>query len=122
MKKVLIIVGGLALIGGGVYFYSKKKKEQEKANKLKAISETTPTNAPTNAPKPNVNSELSPISVAYGDDEIKLQKAKSIVKQYTGLSKSGLLAVGGEKRAFQIMTSKLKKIGYTYKDGLLKKI
>lgn len=119
MKKVLIIVGGLALIGGGVYFYSKKKKEQEKANKLKAVSETTPTNAPTNAPKPNVNSELSPISVAYGDDEIKLQKAKAIVKQYTLLSKDGLI---NEKNALKTINAKLKKIGYTYKDGLLKKI
>ena len=30
MKKVLIIVGGLALIGGVVYFYSKIKKQREK--------------------------------------------------------------------------------------------
>lgn len=117
MKNVLIIAGSLALIGGGVYFYSKKKKEEEvKANKLKALTE--PTAIPT-TPTTTVNSELSPLSVAYGDDQIKLQKAKEYVKKYVSLSKLGAV---GEKNAFKVLNAKLKKIGYTYKDGLLKKI
>ena len=116
MKNVLIIAGSLALIGGGVYFYSKKKKEEQKVNKLQALTEPTP--IPT-TPTTTVNSELSPLSVAYGDDQIKLQKAKEYVKKYVSLSKLGAIS---EKNAFKVLNAKLKKIGYTYKDGLLKKI
>ena len=116
MKNVLIIAGSLALIGGGVYFYSKKKKEEQKVNKLQALTEPTP--IPT-TPTTTVNSELSPLSVAYGDDQIKLQKAKEYVKKYVSLSKIGAI---GEKNAFKVLNAKLKKIGYAYKDGLLKKI
>jgi len=116
MKNVLIIAGSLALIGGGIYFYSKKKKEEQKVNKLQALTEPTP--IPT-TPITTVNSELSPLSVAYGDDQIKLQKAKEYVKKYVGLSK---VSAVGEKNAFKVLNAKLKKIGYTYKDGLLKKI
>jgi LPXTG-motif cell wall-anchored protein len=116
MKNVLIIAGSLALIGGGVYFYSKKKKEEQKVNKLQALTEPTP--IPT-TPTTTVNSELSPLSVAYGDDQIKLQKAKEYVKKYVSLSKVGAV---GEKNAFKVLNAKLKKIGYAYKDGLLKKI
>jgi LPXTG-motif cell wall-anchored protein len=116
MKNVLIIAGSLALIGGGIYFYSKKKKEEQKVNKLQALTEPTP--IPT-TPTTTVNSELSPLSVAYGDDQIKLQKAKEYVKKYVSLSKLGAV---GEKNAFKVLNAKLKKIGYTYKDGLLTKI
>ena len=116
MKNVLIIAGSLALIGGGVYFYSKKKKEEQKVNKLQALTEPTP--IPT-TPTTTVNSELSPLSVAYGDDQIKLQKAKEYVKKYVSLSKLGAIS---EKNAFKVLNAKLKKIGYAYKDGLLKKI
>jgi LPXTG-motif cell wall-anchored protein len=116
MKNVLIIAGSLALIGGGIYFYSKKKKEEQKVNKLQALTEPTP--IPT-TPTTTVNSELSPLSVAYGDDQIKLQKAKEYVKKYVGLSK---VSAVGEKNAFKVLNAKLKKIGYTYKDGLLTKI
>jgi LPXTG-motif cell wall-anchored protein len=116
MKNVLIIAGSLALIGGGVYFYSKKKKEEQKVNKLQALTEPTP--IPT-TPTTTVNSELSPLSVAYGDDQIKLQKAKEYVKKYVSLPKLGAIT---EKNAFKVLNAKLKKIGYTYKDGLLKKI
>ena len=113
MKNVLIIAGSLALIGGGVYFYSKKKKEEQKVNKLQALTEPTP--IPT-TPTTTVNSELSPLSVAYGDDQIKLQKAKEYVKKYVN-AKSFIIdaeAVGYNKKtkkytSFQDISQRIRR-------------
>jgi FtsZ-interacting cell division protein ZipA len=139
MKKVLIIVGGLALIGGVVYFYSKNKKAEGKDTN--ATNPTTPTTTPTSttsgtttsttsgastsgastappAPTSEVNSELAPLPVAYGQVEINLQKAQDIVrKSLKGKKWSDVL-----NSTLKTINAKVGKLGYTYKEGILTKI
>lgn len=113
MKKTIILISGALVLGVGAYIFYKKSK------KTSVSAEPQP--APKLTPEPIVTTPIS-TSVAYGIDDIKLEQARAIVKKYTNLSKGGLLAVGGKNRASLIMDAKLKKIGYQYKDGLLKKI
>jgi FtsZ-interacting cell division protein ZipA len=139
MKKVLIIVGGLALIGGVVYFYSKNKKAEGKDTN--ATNPTTPTTTPTSttsgtttsttsgastsgastappAPTSEVNSELAPLPVVYGQVEINLQKAQDIVrKSLKGKKWSDVL-----NSTLKTINAKVGKLGYTYKEGILTKI
>ena len=135
MKKVLIIVGGLALIGGVVYFYSKNKKAEGKDTN--ATNPTTPTSttsgtttsttsgastsgASTASPAPTseVNSELAPLPVVYGQVEINLQKAQDIVrKSLKGKKWSDVL-----NSTLKTINAKVGKLGYTYKEGILTKI
>jgi cytoskeletal protein RodZ len=135
MKKVLIIVGGLALIGGVVYFYSKNKKAEGKDTN--ATNPTTPTSttsgtttsttsgastsgASTASPAPTseVNSELAPLPVVYGQVEINLQKAQDIVrKSLKGKKWSDVL-----NSTLKTINAKVGKLGYTYKEGVLTKI
>lgn len=135
MKKVLIIVGGLALIGGVVYFYSKNKKAEGKDTN--ATNPTTPTSttsgtttsttsgastsgASTAPPAPisEVNSELAPLPVVYGQVEINLQKAQDIVrKSLKGKKWSDVL-----NSTLKTINAKVGKLGYTYKEGILTKI
>jgi cytoskeletal protein RodZ len=137
MKKVLIIVGGLALIGGVVYFYSKNKKAEGKDTN--ATNPTTPTTTPTTsttsgattsttsgattsatsgATTSQVNSELAPLPVVYGQVEINLQKAQDIVrKSLKGKKWSDVL-----NSTLKTINAKVGKLGYTYKEGVLTKI
>jgi cytoskeletal protein RodZ len=145
MKKVLIIVGGLALIGGVVYFYSKNKKAEGKDTN--ATNPTTPTTTPTTsttsgattsatsgattsttsgattsatsgATTSEVNSELAPLPVVYGQVEINLQKAQDIVrKSLKGKKWSDVL-----NSTLKTINAKVGKLGYTYKEGVLTKI
>jgi hypothetical protein len=133
MKKVLIIVGGLALIGGVVYFYSKNKKAEGKD--INATNPTTPTTSTTSgattsttsgattsatsgASTSQVNSELAPLPVVYGQVEINLQKAQDIVrKSLKGKKWSDVL-----NSTLKTINAKVGKLGYTYKEGVLTKI
>jgi cytoskeletal protein RodZ len=141
MKKVLIIVGGLALIGGVVYFYSKNKKAEGKDTN--ATNPTTPTTSTTSgattsttsgsttsatsgattsatsgASTSQVNSELAPLPVVYGQVEINLQKAQDIVrKSLKGKKWSDVL-----NSTLKTINAKVGKLGYTYKEGVLTKI
>jgi FtsZ-interacting cell division protein ZipA len=135
MKKVLIIVGGLALIGGVVYFYSKNKKAEGKDTN--ATNPTTPTSTTSGtttsttsgastsgastappAPTSEVNSELAPLPVVYGQVEINLQKAQDIVrKSLKGKKWSDVL-----NSTLKTINAKVGKLGYTYKEGILTKI
>jgi len=125
MKKVLIIVGGLALIGGVVYFYSKNKKAEGKDTN--ATNPTTPTTSTTSgattsatsgASTSEVNSELAPLPVVYGQVEINLQKAQDIVrKSLKGKKWSDVL-----NSTLKTINAKVGKLGYTYKEGILTKI
>jgi len=133
MKKVLIIVGGLALIGGVVYFYSKNKKAEGKDTN--ATNPTTPTTSTTSgattsttsgattsatsgATTSEVNSELAPLPVVYGQVEINLQKAQDIVrKSLKGKKWSDVL-----NSTLKTINAKVGKLGYTYKEGVLTKI
>lgn len=135
MKKVLIIVGGLALIGGVVYFYSKNKKAEGKDTN--ATNPTTPTSTTSGtttsttsgastsgastappAPTSEVNSELAPLPVVYGQVEINLQKAQDIVrKSLKGKKWSDVL-----NSTLKTINAKVGKLGYTYKEGVLTKI
>jgi len=146
MKKVLIIVGGLALIGGVVYFYSKNKKAEGKDTN--ATNPTTPTtsgattsttsgattsatsgattsttsgattSATSGASTSQVNSELAPLPVVYGQVEINLQKAQDIVrKSLKGKKWSDVL-----NSTLKTINAKVGKLGYTYKEGVLTKI
>lgn len=116
MKKTIILISGALVLGVGAYIFYKKSK------KTSVSAEPQP--APKVTPEPAMPVATTPAttSVAYGIDDIKLEQARAIVKKYTKLSKGGLLAIGGKNRASLIMDAKLKKIGYQYKDGLLKKI
>jgi hypothetical protein len=138
MKKVLIIVGGLALIGGVVYFYSKNKKAEGKDTN--ATNPTTPTTSgattsttsgattsatsgattstTSGATTSQVNSELAPLPVVYGQVEINLQKAQDIVrKSLKGKKWSDVL-----NSTLKTINAKVGKLGYTYKEGVLTKI
>lgn len=135
MKKVLIIVGGLALIGGVVYFYSKNKKAEGKdtnaTNPTTPSSTTSGTTTSTTsgastsgastappAPTSEVNSELAPLPVVYGQVEINLQKAQDIVrKSLKGKKWSDVL-----NSTLKTINAKVGKLGYTYKEGVLTKI
>ena len=129
MKKVLIIVGGLALIGGVVYFYSKNKKTEGKdtnaTNPTTRTTTSTTSGASTSgastappAPTSEVNSELAPLPVVYGQVEINLQKAQDIVrKSLKGKKWSDVL-----NSTLKTINAKVGKLGYTYKEGVLTKI
>jgi hypothetical protein len=135
MKKTIILVtGALALVGTGAYlfFKNKKKKSDILEEKKSVIASETP--AVTPQPDKNSNTELigpknsdpslltmvEKTSVAYGIDDIKLEQARAILKKY--LKIMNVKGIGGRTSYQKTMDAKLKKIGYIYQDGLLRKI
>lgn len=112
MKNTNILIGAGALVlGVGAYIFYKKNK------KTSVTAEPQP--VPKLTPEPVVTTPVS-TSVAYGLDDIKLEQARAIVKQY--IKMSNINAIGSKASYKKVMDAKLKKIGYQYKDGLLTKI
>lgn len=111
MKKTIILISGALVLGVGAYIFYKKSK------KTSVTAEPQP--APKLTPEPVVTTPVS-TSVAYGLDDIKLEQAKAILKKY--LKMMSVNGIGSRTSYQKTMDAKLKKIGYQYKDGLLKKI
>lgn len=114
MKKTIILISGALVLGIGAYMFYKKSK------KTSVSAEPQP--APKVTPEPVTPEPVTPAktSVAYGIDDIKLEQARAIVKQY--IKMSNINAIGSKASYKKVMDAKLKKIGYQYKDGLLTKI
>ena len=120
MKKNLIFfIGGVAVLGAGAYFFLRKKKTSENL-KAEAQSEVKVT------PEPELKgTEIVkdvPINI---DEKIKLEQAEAIVKKnynFLNLEVKSVFQRASQNAKKTAMLNQLKKLGYTYKDGLLTKI
>lgn len=123
-KKILIIGGGVLLLGGIAYLYftNKKKTEALLSGGASATqpSTTTPITQPSLSTPPisEVNSELNPIKVNYGQVEINLEKAQDIVRKMLKGKKWSDVKLSTLKN----INAKLSKLGYQYNEGILTKI